>query len=879
MAKAAKKAGKKTSRSSGGRGSGGVGKNLVIVESPAKAKTINKYLGPDFVVKASMGHVRDLPSRNPKGEKNPVPGVDLEHDFEPTYVALPRGKKTLSELKKFAQAAPTVYLATDLDREGEAIAWHLAEGLKLPAEKTQRVVFNEITKSAIQDAFRRPRDIDMDMVNAQQARRILDRIVGYQVSPLLWKKVAGGLSAGRVQSVAVRLIVEREQDIDAFMPEEYWRIGGVFHPDPARAAELSSQWLAFLQQTNEKGEGPTKQAQQDWLTEHGAFQAELAKLDGGRFKSADEAQTLPLAQALGVVVDDLQRQHDPDAKGPSQNKITVRHHVAPEGPDFTVDALKQRETKKRPYAPFTTATLQQTAASQLRFTARTTMRVAQQLYEGIDVPGEGTVGLITYMRTDSRNLSREAVAAVRELIAKQYGDRYVPGKPNVYSSSSGAQEAHEAIRPTDARRHPTDLKGCLDERQYKLYRLIWERFVSCQMTPAVWNVTEADIVAETPKGRATFRAMGRTLVFDGFMRVAGLGGSGEQILPDLQEGQPVGPLDIDPTQHFTQPPPRYTEASLVKALEADSIGRPSTYAQIIQTIQDRKYVELIRRAFHPTDLGKMVTKKLLEGFPELFEVRFTAQMEDKLDKIEEHQADWVQVLRDFYGPFADQLETAQDQMVHAKMEIEQSQYDCPECGAKMVYRFGKNGKFLSCGRYPDCKAAQPIDRDGKPVGEQHTDIACPKCDAPMNLRKGRFGPFLSCSKYPDCDGIVNLDRKGCVKQPSPPPLEVPLTCEKCESETMNLRRSKRGPWISCSRFPKCRGRMAWSKLDEAVQKDLEAQLDQHERANPVPTVKLLDGRDVPENYTPQTITEGQPANAAADNDAEQESYSSDDGVD
>jgi DNA topoisomerase-1 len=847
----------------------GTGKSLVVVESPAKAKTINKYLGPGYVVKASMGHVRDLPSRNPKGVKQPVPGVDLEHDFEPTYQPLSRGRKVLTELRKLAKAAPEVYLATDLDREGEAIAWHVAEALNLKAETTHRVVFNEITQGAIREAFEHPREIDMDMVNAQQARRILDRIVGYQVSPLLWKKVAGGLSAGRVQSVAVRLIVDREREIDAFMPEEYWRIGAIFTPDPGQAAGVAEKWHAFLAQTDADGKGPTKQAQKDWLSGHGAFQAELARLEGERFKADDEGRALEVAQALGVEVDEIQREEHPDAKGPARHTAVVVGRVGGAAPTYTIDKLKQRETRSKPYAPFTTATLQQSAAVQLRFTARRTMRVAQQLYEGIDVPGEGTVGLITYMRTDSRNLSNDAIGVARDMIGKQFGSEYLPEKPNRYSSSSGAQEAHEAIRPTDCRRHPTNLKSCLNDEQFRLYELIWKRFVACQMTPAVWKVTEADVVADTAVGKATFRAMGRTLKFDGHLRVTGMPKGGEQILPEFSEGQPVGPVEIDPTQHFTQPPPRYTEASLVKALEADNIGRPSTYAAIIQTIQDRNYVELERRSFRPTDLGVVVTDKLVKHFPEIFQVRFTAHMEDELDRVEEAQADWVQVLREFYGPFVSQLETAREEMVHAKQETEPSEYKCPECDAQMEYRFGKNGRFLSCSRYPDCKSALPIDRDGKPASPEATDIACPKCGQAMTKRKGRFGPFLSCPNYPDCDGVVNLDRKGHVKHPSPPPLEIEMECPKCENPTMNLRRGKRGPWISCARYPKCRGRAAWTKLDDELKKKLEADLEQHEKAHPVEPIKTIGGEVVGDEYTPQkTVGDAPELESTSDEDDE-----------
>lgn len=852
MAKVAKK---KAKSSSSGNTAASAGKNLVIVESPAKAKTINKYLGKDFVVRASMGHVRDLPPRNPKGIKNPVPGVDLDADFAPTYEVLARGKKTLTELRKYSKTAPMVFLATDLDREGEAIAWHLAEGLKLDSKKTSRVVFNEITKSAITEAFAHPRDIDMHMVNAQQARRILDRIVGYQVSPLLWKKVAGGLSAGRVQSVAVRLIVEREREIDAFMPDEYWKISAIFTPDASKTDDITSEYKAFLDTKNEKGDGPTKDARQKWLAEHGAFIAELAKWNGSRFKAADEESTLGVARALGLSVEELKRKNIPEAKGPAANCVTVIGSLSTDAPTYTVAALTQRHSKSKPYAPFTTATLQQSASVQMRFGAWRTMKVAQQLYEGMVVPGEGTVGLITYMRTDSRNLSGEAVSHVREMIAREFGAEYLPEKPNVYSSGSRAQEAHEAIRPTDASRTPQDLSECLSQEQLKLYTLIWKRFVACQMIPAVWKVSQADIIAETPAGAANFRAMGRTLEFDGHLRVTGLPSGGEQILPQLEEGQSVSPIEIDPSQHFTQPPPRYTEASLVKALEADNIGRPSTYAAIIQTVQDRKYAELIKRSFYPTDLGTVVTDKLVKHFPEIFQVRFTAHMEDELDKVESANLDWITVLREFYDPFCSQLEKASEEMIHAKAETQPSEYECPDCKAPMVYRFGKNGRFLSCSKYPDCKAALPIDRKGQPVGVEHTDIACPLCGEPMTLRKGRFGPFLSCPKYPECRGVVNIDKKGFVKHPSPPPLLTDIPCPKCD-KYLNLRRGKRGPWLSCSNYPKCRGRGGWATLDDEKKKQLELELMNHEKANPQNPVCKTDGTPCDDTCTPQPLPGG-----------------------
>ena len=853
MAKATKKKPKRsTKKPSPAPSLEGLGKNLVIVESPAKAKTINKYLGGDFVVKASMGHIRDLPTRNPKGVKDPIPGVDLENDFAPTYEPLTSRKELLVELRKFARSAPEVFLATDLDREGEAIAWHLAEALGLNPKKTRRVIFNEITKNAITEAFAHPQSIDMNKVNAQQARRILDRIVGYQVSPLLWRKVAGGLSAGRVQSVAVRLIVERQQEIDAFIPDEYWKIGAVFTPDPAAAAGMGDKWKKFLAKRNAKGEGPTRLQQQDWIVEHGAFVAELAKVDGERFKPESLPDVLPLANALGVYVENWNAWRDTGVKYPATNRVVVLGRVGEDAPPFVVRKLTHKDVLNRPYAPFTTATLQQSASVQLRFPTRRTMRIAQQLYEGIAIPGEEQVGLITYMRTDSRNLSAQAVSAVRDMIHQTFGEKYVPEKANVYASGERAQQAHEAIRPTDPNRTPQLLKNTLTTEQFMLYALIWRRFVACQMTPAVWKVTEVDIVAETPAGEATFRAMGRKLIFDGHFRVSGIPKGGDQILPELTETRPVGPVDIDPTQHFTQPPPRYTEASLVKALEADNIGRPSTYASIIQTIQTRKYVEMESRSFRPTDLGVVVTDKLVKAFPKVFGVRFTAHMEDELDMVEEARTGWLDVLKEFYGPFKEQLEKASEEMVHAKAETQPSEYKCPDCGSALEYRFGKNGRFLSCSKYPDCKTALPIDRDGKPAPVQHTDIACPLCNGPMLLRKGRFGPFLSCCKYPDCKGVVNLDKSGAVKHPSPPPLETDLPCPKCE-ERLNLRRGKRGPWLSCSKYPKCRGRGAWTGLDDETKKRLELELMNHEKANPIPPIRRTDGTEVPENYKPQIV--------------------------
>ena len=830
--------------SSGGKRTG---RKLVVVESPAKAKTINRYLGKEYIVKASMGHVRDLPSKNI--------GVDVDNRFEPSYEPLASRKKVLTELKKYASTASEVFLATDLDREGEAIAWHLAESLGVPADRIRRVVFNEITKNAIQEAFAHPRAIEMTKVNAQQARRILDRIVGYQISPLLWRKVAAGLSAGRVQSVAVRLIVEREREIDAFIPEEYWKVSAVFTADLSRAAALGAEYDNFLKQMDERGNPPTRDAESEFLSQRKMFTAELASWKGQKFKSDQGDEVIEVAKALGLIVKEVRRTEDEKGKGPARNRVTVIGSVFPDAgakasrPRFVVSNMGQRESRSRPPAPFTTASMQQAASVQLRFGAQRTMRIAQQLYEGVEIPGEGSVGLITYMRTDSTHIAAEALGQVRSLIGQEFGPQYVPEKPNVYSSSQRAQEAHEAVRPTDAGRAPQSLLSALTDEQYKLYDLIWKRFVASQMPPAVWNVTEADITAATPSGEAVFKAVGRQLQFDGFYRVAGVPKGGDQILPALAVQQEIAPVNIDPSQHFTQPPPRFTEASLVKAMEAEGIGRPSTYANIIQTIQDRQYVEQLERSLHPTHLGCVVTDKLVKHFPKEFDVRFTAHMENELDKIEDTNYDWVKVLEEFYGPFKDNLKLASEEMVHAKAETEPSEYVCETCGKPMVYRFSKTGRYLACTGYPDCKTTCPVDEEGKKVQKQTVEVACPKCGEQMTLRRGRFGPFLSCSAYPDCNGIVKMDRKGCVALPSAPPLEVELPCPKCQAP-LYLRRSKRGPWLSCSKYPKCRGRQAWSVLDKEKQAELEQRLQAHEQANPVAILKTVSGETIGAGYNP-----------------------------
>lgn len=781
-------------------------KNLVIVESPAKAKTINKYLGPDYIVRASMGHVRDLPSKGM--------GVDLK-TFEPEYEVLQSRGKVISELKKLAKDADDVYLATDLDREGEAIAWHLKEALNIPDSRVKRVIFNAITKSEIQKAFAKPHKIDIDRVNAQQARRILDRIVGYEISPLLWRKVARGLSAGRVQSVAVRLIVEREREIEAFIPAEYWKIGTIFTPgEPGLVGELAAAWSNFLSNT---GNGERTKVEKDrWLAEHNAFYAELVELAGEKFEPDNKAAARRAAELLGLVVETETTTEDADAKGPARNVTTIVGKIG-DCPQFRVRGIEKKRTTSKPPAPFITSTLQQGASSRLGFGAQRTMRIAQGLYEA---------GYITYMRTDSTNLSTDALSMARSFIKDSFGPKYLPESPNSYSSSNkSAQEAHEAIRPTDVTFTPDAAHAKLGTDEYKLYQLIWNRFVACQMPPAEFDQTTVTIAAATTAGEAVLRAAGRKLVFDGFMKVAGVS-SEDQLLPSLTEGAQVAPIEISPTQHFTQPPPRYTEASLVKELEKLGIGRPSTYASIIQTIQDREYVMQRERRFYATMLGSVVTDKLIQGFPEIMDVTFTADMELKLDKIEEQHLDWIKLLRDFYGPFHKGVDGALEKLDHAGGAV--SPYTCDKCGSRMLYRISKNGFFLAC-EDRECASTKPVDEQGKPTVREVSDVKCPVCGREMIKRRGRFGEFLGCSGYavknekgePSCSTIINLDKQGNPLPPKPKPIPTSIACEKCGSP-MLLRDSKRGPFLGCSSFPKCRSTKMVKKLEGEQLAQVEA---------------------------------------------------------
>ena len=877
----------------------------MIVESPAKAKTINKYLGSEFQVEASVGHVRDLPRRNPKGMDLPVPGIDLDNNFQPIYVAIDGKQKTIRELKKVAKKSDDIWLATDLDREGEAIAWHLAEELGLPPERCKRVVFNAVTKQAIDRAFQNPRAIDMDMVNAQQARRILDRIVGYQVSPLLWKKVAGGLSAGRVQSVAVMLIVDREQLVRAHVPDESWEVTAILSQDPEAATGLVEPYAELLAQRDEKGKGPTRKQRHAWIEEHGGLPTQLALLSSGPFKLECSGESprdftedvIAAAEAVGLIDVEISVTTDDEAKGPARVRRAVSGSIDPAA-RYRVSDISTKPSTSKPQKPFRTSTLQRAAATFLGFTADRTMRAAQRLYQGDAMAGSDLGGLITYMRTDSTHLAPEAIQAARELIETEYGAEYRPDSPRIYETDrSDAQEAHEAIRPTDASRTPASLKGKLGEEQWRLYDLIWKRFMACQMSDAKWESTTVLLERDDQATGAVLKASGRVQVFDGFQRVSGVPESNEPVLPPMQVGDQLAPFDISPLQKFSKPPARYNEASLIKKLEQEGIGRPSTYAQILKTVQDRRYVEKRgAAALYPTDLGEVVTEKLREGFPRIMEVGYTRWMEEQLDRVEEGSADWVDFLKEFYDPFSKSLESAHEAMKHAKAERQMApdEYRCPECNKPTEYRFGRNGKFLSCTGFnlptipteyqcPECdehplavnrrktpkgrpfltcpgclhkeswrkltpeqkdviteieakidepcKYAAPIDHKGRPIEPSQTNVACPKCDDAMIQRTGRFGPFLSCAHYPECDGVVNIDKKtGNIKLPTPPPLETDLECPKCE-QPLFLRTGKRGPWLGCSTFPKCKGRGGWAKLEEDIKAQWGTSLEAWEAAS------------------------------------------------
>ena len=871
---------------------------LVIVESPAKAKTIEKYLGRGFVVKASVGHIRDLPSRAPKGIKQLVPGVDLEHDFAPTYEVDSAKKKTVTELRKLAKGARDIWFATDLDREGEAIAWHLAEELKVDPKQAKRVTFDAITKSDVQRAFENPRGINMPRVEAQQARRIVDRIVGYRVSPILWKKVASGLSAGRVQSVASRLVVEREKQIRDFTPDESWELTGYLSFDTDGAEALQTVWDDFMSQRDDRNRPPTIKQRTAWLSDHRSLSAELVEVGGKTLKiEADKTSTEELvneavsaAEAAGLVDIDIQREENSIGKGRAKN--IVRLTGKPDSNTrYSIDSIDVKRTKSRPYPPFITSTLQQAASSRLSMSTDRTMRVAQQLYEGIDLPGEGRVGLITYMRTDSTNLSGEAIRLARRYLEEKIGAEYLPEKPRFYSSSNqSAQEAHEAIRPTDPFRDPDTIASALNEEQLKLYRLIWQSFVGCQATDAEWDSTAVRMRRSDKDTGAVFKTNGRVLRFDGCLRITGIPkGDGDQVLPDFEKGTQLAPFSIEPRQKFQAPPPRYSEATLVKKLEEEGIGRPSTYASIINVIENRGYVEQRERRFYATALGEAVTEFLEEGFHDQFiEVGYTREIEQELDQVAEGKKQWTDMLHEFYEELVPKIEFA-DQLKHKKAESTPSEYACPTCDRRLEYRLGKTGRFLSCCGYnekilveppppkktakgkkprkrkpkeiPACTFAMPVDRDGRPLLPEQIDLLSPT-GTPMVKRTGRFGDFLvedgppppkKSSKKSDPDApvsfIMNIDKKGNLKFPAPPPILTDIECSQC-GELLTLRDGKRGPGPGRSKSPHCRGRGAFAKLPEKEQKDLRKQLADHMKSQQTLVLTRRDGQTQVEDGTP-----------------------------
>lgn len=678
---------------------------LVIVESPAKAKTIKRYLGKKFDVKASLGHVRDLPKSQM--------GVDVENHFEPRYITI-RGKgPVLKDLKSAAKKAKKVYLAADPDREGEAIAWHLAHSLNIDEKTDCRVVFNEITKQAIKDAFKTPRPINMNLVDAQQARRILDRLVGYNISPLLWKKVKKGLSAGRVQSVALKMIIEREKEIKAFIPEEYWSIEGSFK------------------------------------VRDEIFEASFYGVDNKKVE--------------------LKTQEDVD-------RVLGKLKQS----EFDVTKVQKKERLRYPVAPFITSSLQQEAARKLNFRAKKTMMIAQQLYEGIEIGKQGTTGLITYMRTDSTRISDVAKAEAKEFIVEKYGESYVGQSKPKKKQSDKAQDAHEGVRPTSVVHHPKEMKDYLKKDQYRLYKLIWERFIASQMAPAVMDTVRADLI----QAGVAFRATGSKIKFPGFMKVYTESNDDnskkddENFLPELEEGMKVIKESLDPKQHFTQPPPRYSEARLVRTMEELGIGRPSTYAPTLDTIQRRGYVVIDDKKFVPTELGEVVHELVVEFFPEVIDVDFTAKMEDDLDAVEEGEVDWVKIIADFYQDFEQRLEKAEKEMKEVEIKDEPAGIDCEKCGHEMVYKMGRYGKFLACSNFPECRNTKPI--------LKKIDVTCPKCQEGeiVERRSKKRRIFYGCERYPDCD-FVSWDKP------------LARSCPKC-GEYLVEKKLKKGKVVQCS---------------------------------------------------------------------------------
>ncbi|MGB6745350.1 MAG: type I DNA topoisomerase [Terracidiphilus sp.] len=749
-------------------------RSLVIVESPAKAKTIEKYLGKGFDVRASVGHIMDLP-------KNDI-GVELKkRTFEPELVVSPGKEKVVEQLKKLAAKADEVYLAPDPDREGEAIAYHLALQLGTNAKerkKIKRVTFNEITKKAVQDAFKHARDIDQNLVDAQQTRRVLDRLVGYQISPLLWDKVRRGLSAGRVQTVALRLIVEREREIGAFQPVEYWTLDAILHPERRDSDKFKARFVGIDGEPARVANGKDKDGKDQFIS---------SALPGKK----------PMDEVLAAL----------------------------EGARWSVTGVQAREQQRRPVAPFITSQLQRDAANKLGFNVRRTMGVAQRLYEGVDLGAEGTTGLITYMRTDSPRVAPEAVTGAREWIGKQLGPQYLPPTPNVYKGKKDAQDAHEAIRPSDAARTPESIARYLSDEQLKLYTLIWKRFVASQMVPAVYDVTTANIAAQSKTNGKTydFRVSGSVMRFDGFLKVYEVSedkkdedGESTNRLPSLDGVKTLELEKLDPEEHFTQPPPRYNEASLVKELEERGIGRPSTYASIINTIQDREYVVKhggSRGRFYPTEIGVVVCDLMVKNFPYIFDTKYTARLEEELDDIEEGKEKWTDLLNGFYDHFEDELKVAAKQMENIKRMEQKTGEKCEVCGSPLVLKWGKFGTFFACSAYnkkdPTSCTFTKENISAKPdlntpeaqeVGE--TEEYCENCGKVMVLRRGLFGPFMSCPDY-NADPPCKTFRKLSQKQQQKPPEPTGEDCPAC-GKPLVLRQGAYGEFVSCSGYPKCK---------------------------------------------------------------------------
>ncbi|NCC70345.1 type I DNA topoisomerase [bacterium] len=701
--------------------------NLVIVESPTKARTIEKFLGKDYVVRASVGHVRDLP-------KSKL-GIDVENNYQPEY-EIPKTKtKVIKELKEETKKADIIYLATDEDREGEAISWHLKNILKLDAKNTKRIAFHEITENAILESLKNPRDINNDLVDAQQARRILDRIVGYKLSPFLWKKVYRGLSAGRVQSVAVRLIVEREEEREKFKKEEYWTINGLFYN-----------------------------------SDNIKIETELIKINNKKIEK------------LGI-------KNEEEVKKISEDSKNKKYKI--------VD-IKERETKKNPYTPYSTSTLQQDAANKLGFSAKQTMKIAQELYEGINIDNNKQTGLITYMRTDSLNLSEAFLESARNYIKNNYGEKYLEEKTRRFKTKSkSAQEAHEAIRPTLVEKSPEEIQNFLSPRQYKLYKLIWERSVATQMKQAIMKSVNINIENED-ENKYTFSAKGGIIVFDGFLKVYQTN-TKEKILPELKVEEKVKLEKLEEIQHFTEPKPRYSDATLIKELEENGIGRPSTYASITSTIIDRGYVERDEnKKFMPTEIGRLVNKLLCEHFKDIVDIQFTANLENGLDEIAEGKKEWVPFIDNFYKPFSENLQKKDKEVDKKSITEEESEEVCDKCGSKMVIKIGRYGKFYACSNYPECKNTKPINKEEKEIDEK-----CPECGSPMVEKHGKYGKFYACSNYPECKYIKKENK------------DTGIKCPECNKGNIIEKKSRFGIFYGCSNYPECKFAL-WNKpvMDE-----------------------------------------------------------------